>query len=84
MLNQIEQGLRKAEQSLGFEIPSTVADHILGYTIRKFLRIIEREEKPEGYLAVLYENEIRDHYVRNSISMSSIMERKEKAYVLSV
>lgn len=84
MLKEIEAGLKNAEQILGFNIPSVVADHILGYTIRKFLRIIEREEKPEGYLAVLYENEIRDYYVRNSISMVSSMNRKEKAYVLNV
>ena len=84
MLNEIETGLKNAEQSLGFEIPSKVADHVLGYTIRKFFRIIERENKPEGYFAALYENEIIDHYVRNSISIVSSMEREESAYVCNM
>ena len=40
VLNEIEEARKKAEERMGFEIPSVTADYILGYTIRKFLFII--------------------------------------------
>lgn len=82
MLNiSLEQARRNAEGTLGFEIPTSTADYILGYTLRKFLRITEKEEKPEGYLAILYQNEIVDHFTRRTISAISEMVRREEAYV---
>ena len=81
MLNEIEVARKKAEERMGFEIPSVTADYILGYTIRKFLNIISKEEKPEGYFGLLYQNEIEDYFTRNAISFLSDMSREERAYV---
>ena len=68
MLNEIKEAMQNAEITLGFEIPSATADYILGYTVRKFLGIISREEKPDGYFAVLLQNEIEDYFSRKMIS----------------
>ena len=84
MLNEIEVARTLAEEKLGFEIPSSVADYILGYTMRKFLNIISKEDKPDGYLGVLYQNEIEDYYRRNAISFMSVRNREESAYVCSM
>lgn len=81
MLNEIEEARQKAEESMGFEIPTTTADYILGYTIRKFLRITAKEEKPEGYFGILYQNEIEDYFRRIAISAMSERAREERAYV---
>ena len=83
MLNMtLEQARTKAEETIGFKIPDSTADYILDYTKRKFERITEQDEKPEGYLAVLYLNEIEDHYTRLALSSISEMARREEAYVL--
>ena len=81
MLNEIEVAIRKAEENMGFEIPTVTADFILGYTIRKFLNIISKEDKPEGYFGILYQNEIEDYFTRKAISTLSVNSRKENAYV---
>ena len=83
MLRGIEVARKNAEQRLGFEIPTATADYILGYTVRKFLNIISKEEKPDGYFEVLYQNEIEDYFVRQAISAMSAI-RKEEAYVCNV
>lgn len=82
MLNEIEVARKKAEENMGFEIPTATADYILGYTIRKFLNIISKEEKPEGYLGILYQNEIEDYFTRIAISSMSARTGKENDYVL--
>lgn len=82
MLNiSLEQARKNVEELIGFEIPASTADYILGYTLRKFQRITEKEEKPEGYLAILYQNELEDHFTRRAISTISELARKEYAYV---
>lgn len=81
MLKEIEVARKKAEEVLGFEIPTSTADYILGYTIRKFLNIISREEKEDGYFGILYQNEIEDFFRRMAISSMSERTRKEKTYV---
>ena len=80
----LEQAREKAEEAIGFKIPDGTADYILGYTLRKFQRITEREEKPEGYLAILYQNEIEDFCTRRFISSITEMARKENAYVFGM
>ena len=84
MLNEIEVARMKAEETLGFEIPDAVADYIFGYTVRKFLNIVSKEEKPDGYLGILYQNEIEDYFARNAVSLMSARNGEEAAYVLAV
>ena len=81
MLNEIEAAIKNAEDNMGFKVPTDIAEHILGYTIRKFLNIVSKEEKPEGYLGILYQNEIEDYYRRKAISSISSICGREKAYV---
>ena len=57
-----------AEISLGFKIPDDIAKSILDYAKRKFGMIKQREDLPDTYLALLYENEITDHYLRQAIN----------------
>ena len=57
-----------AEISLGFKIPDDTAKSILDYAKRKFGIIRQRENLPDTYLALLYENEITDHYMRKVIN----------------
>ena len=83
MLNEIDMAKKKAEENMGFEIPSSIAEYILGYTIRKFLNIVSKEEKPEGYLGILYQNEIEDYFVRHAVSTMSVAKR-EDAYVCNL
>ena len=83
MCNDVEKAKKLAEAELGFEIPPVIADYILGYTVRKFLRIISKEEKPEGYFGVLYQNEIMDYFVRKSIN-DLTKTIKEAEYVLNM
>ena len=68
MLKDIEVGRKKAEETIGAPIPSAIADYILGYTMRKFFNIISKEEKPEGYFGILYQNEIEDFYIRLALT----------------
>ena len=83
MLNtKLEQARKNAEEAIGFTLPDSVADYILAYTIRKFYLITKKEDKPEGYLAILYQNEIKDYCMRKAISfLSENCNRKENAYV---
>lgn len=83
MLNMtLEQARKNAEDAIGVPIPDGTADYILGYTLRKYQRITEKENKPEGYLALLYQNEIKDFCMRRAISfISEECNRKESAYV---
>lgn len=82
MLNMtLEQARKNVEDAIGFAIPDSTADYILGYTLRKFQRITEKEDKPEGYLAVLYQNELEDHITRRAISSISDIVRRENDYV---
>ena len=77
----LEQARKNAEDVIGFKIPDSTADYILGYTLRKFNRITENEDKPEGYLEILYQNEIVDHCTRKAITVISDALRKENDYV---
>lgn len=84
MLNEIEIARKKAEENMGFEIPNDTADYVLRYTIRKFLNIISKEDKPEGYFGILYQNEIEDYCAREAISFKSARCGKERSYVLGM
>ncbi len=53
------------EAKLGVKIPAETANEVLEYTMRK-LRVIGR---PESYLPVLYENELRDYFMRTAINL---------------
>ena len=64
MLNEIEIARKNAEETIGVPVPDETAEYILGYTMRKFANIICREEKPDGYFGILYQNEIEDFYRR--------------------
>ena len=64
----LDEARVSAEISLGFEIPDDVAESILDYAKRKFGLIRQRENLPDTYLALLYENEITDHYLREAIN----------------
>ena len=84
MPNEIELAIKKAEETTGFEIPLDISDHVLSYTMRKFLNIIVKEEKPDGYFGILYQNELEDYFAREAISFRSERNRKESSYVLCV
>ena len=82
MLNlSLEQARKNAEEAIGFVIPDSTADYILEYAKRKLNIITQNEEKPEGYLAILYQNEIEDYYMRKAITFISECSRKENCYV---
>ena len=58
-----------AEEHLGFEIPEDVAGQVLAYSCRKCMV----NGKGTDYLPVLYENELRDYYMRLSINLKGAM-----------
>lgn len=60
-----------AERKLGFSIPDDVAIEVFDYTMRK----LEVIKKPIEYLPVLFENELRDHYMRLAINLRGAMNR---------
>ena len=64
----LDEARESAEISLGFKIPDDTAKSVLDYAKRKFKIIREREDLPDTYLALLYENEINNHYVRMAIN----------------
>lgn len=66
-----------AEKTLGFEIPSEIAQEVLAYAVRK----CELNKKPESYLPILYENELTDYYMRLAINSMSAMRREAVCHV---
>ncbi len=63
-----EEARRIEEQvaaKLGVKLPAETAKEVLEYTMRK-LEVIGR---PESYLPVLYENELRDYFMRAAINL---------------
>lgn len=77
---ELSEARRRAEETLGFQIPECVAEEVLAYTKRKLEVIRMNEDKPDDYLPILYENEITDHYMRISINIHSEMRRGGKRY----
>ncbi len=80
LTKELQDARAKAEAELGFAISDEVCEKVLAYTKRKLEVIRAREEKPDWYLAVLFENEIRDHCMRTAINVVSAMCR-EACYV---
>lgn len=56
-----------AEEALGFEIDSDTASKVLGYAAKKCIA----NGKGTDYLALLYENELRDYFTRMAITVCS-------------
>lgn len=71
MDGEIREARALAEKRLGFEIPDEVAEEVLQYADRKR----RLNNKPESYLPLLYENELRDHFMRLAITMRGEMNR---------
>ena len=67
---------RRAEEKLGLTIDPITAMTVLAYAARK----CTAERKDTGYLELLYENELCDHYTRMAITTCS---QKGAANVLS-
>lgn len=61
----ITDAREQAEKTLGFSVPESVAKQVLDYSARK----CEANGKGAGYLPILYENELRDYYMRLEINM---------------
>ncbi len=58
-----------AEEKLGFEIDSETAASVLAHAARKCVLL----NKGTDYLGILYENELRDHYMRMAINLKGAM-----------
>ena len=78
---ELSEARRRAEKALGFQIPDYVAEEVLSYTKRKLEVIRLNEDKPDSYLAILYENEITDHYMRICINETSKMMKGVRNHV---
>lgn len=57
------------EEHLGLEIPEEVAGQVLAYSARKCIA----NGKGMDYLPILYENELRDYYMRLAINLKGAM-----------
>ncbi len=83
MLNlpkELRDAVKAAEEALGGEIPEKLALEVLAYARRKLDVIkMQQPEYTDAYLPVLFENEIRDGYMRRQISEMS--QKKKEATV---
>ena len=76
---ELQSARERAEKTIGIKLPDNVCEKVLAYTRRKLEVIEMHEKKPEGYLAILFENELLDHCTRTAINLVSAMCR-EVAY----
>ena len=68
-LTRIAEFRKIAEAVLGFNVPDSVVEDMLDYSVEKLRYIRQRQpEYKDTYLPVLFENEIRDYYMRAEIS----------------
>lgn len=68
-LLELAKAKMAAEDELGFEIPDEVAGKVLDYSVRKCVV----NGKGSDYLPILYENELRDYYMRLAINLKGAM-----------
>ena len=67
---ELEDAKKTVEEEIGFKISDDTSEKILAYTIRKMEVIRERESVPDDYIALLYGDELRNHFVRRQLSTS--------------
>lgn len=68
-LKRIAEFRKIAEAVLGFSVPDSVVEDTLNYSVEKLQYIRQRQpEYKHTYLPLLFENEIRDYYMRTGIS----------------
>jgi len=72
-MTEVIEARRSAERTLGFAIDDDVAEKVLAYAKRK----CEVNRKPDDYLPLLYEDELRDYFMRLNINL-----RGEQNHVL--
>ena len=63
-LLELEYAKKAAEKQIGIEIPDVVAKKVFDYSVRK----CEVNGKGDGYLPLLYQNELQDYYMRIAIN----------------
>lgn len=68
-LLELVNAKKAAEENIGIEIPDEVASGVLDYSIRK----CEVAGKGLDYLPLLFENELRDYYMRLAINLKGAM-----------
>lgn len=64
-LLELVNAKKAAEEHIGIEIPDCVANQVLDYSVRK----CEVNGKGTDYLPILFENELRDYYMRLAINL---------------
>lgn len=80
MNQKILEARQSAERTLGFVIDDDVADEVLAFAKRK----CELNRKPDDYLPLLYENELRDYFMRLYVNLRGEMNHVRHLQAVSV
>lgn len=75
---EFEEARKSVEKEIGLEIPDNIFEWVLDYTRRKFNIMRTRGDFPDRYMIILFENELRDYFMRFAINLASVTAQEER------
>lgn len=75
---EFEEARKSVEKEIGLEIPDNIFEWVLNYTRRKFNIMRTRGDFPDRYMIILFENELRDYFMRFAINLASVTAQEER------